>query len=47
MGGRLGAPFPFDTAWILIRPRRILTWGVDGDFFETGDFFGTSARDVT
>ncbi|GLW06851.1 PPOX class F420-dependent oxidoreductase [Microtetraspora sp. NBRC 13810] len=41
VGERLGAPFPFEPAWILIRPRRILSWGIDGDSFET------TARDVT
>lgn len=34
VGERLGAPFPFDPAWILIRPRRILTWGIDTGSFE-------------
>ncbi|GAA3167593.1 PPOX class F420-dependent oxidoreductase [Planomonospora alba] len=40
VGERLGAPFPFDPAWILIRPRRILTWGISTGSFEM------SARDV-
>lgn len=30
VGARLGAPFDFDPAWILLRPRRILSWGLDG-----------------
>jgi pyridoxamine 5'-phosphate oxidase family protein len=34
MGERLGAPFPFDAAWITIRPRRILAWGIDTGSFE-------------
>lgn len=40
VGERLSAPFPFDPAWMLIRPRRILTWGIDQGSFEM------SARDV-
>jgi pyridoxamine 5'-phosphate oxidase family protein len=40
VGERLGAPFPFDAAWMRIRPRRILAWGIDGDSYEL------SARDV-
>ncbi|MBG0829636.1 PPOX class F420-dependent oxidoreductase [Planomonospora sp. ID67723] len=40
VGERLGAPFPFDPAWILIRPRRILSWGIDNDSF------AMAARDV-
>lgn len=40
VGERLGAPFPFDPAWILIRPRRILAWGIDNGSLEI------SARDV-
>ncbi|MFI0420547.1 PPOX class F420-dependent oxidoreductase [Spongiactinospora sp. 9N601] len=40
LGRRLCAPFPFEPAWILIRPRRILAWGID-----TGSFRLT-ARDV-
>jgi len=40
VGKRLGAGFPFDRAWIRIRPRRILAWGIDGGSFEL------SARDV-
>jgi pyridoxamine 5'-phosphate oxidase family protein len=40
VGRRLGADFPFDAAWIRIRPRRILAWGIDGGSFEL------SARDV-
>jgi pyridoxamine 5'-phosphate oxidase family protein len=34
VGERLGAPFPFDAAWIAIRPRRILAWGIDTGSFE-------------
>jgi pyridoxamine 5'-phosphate oxidase family protein len=41
VGQRLGAGFPFNTAWIRIRPRRILAWGIDTDSF------APSARDVT
>ncbi|AYY13568.1 PPOX class F420-dependent oxidoreductase [Actinobacteria bacterium YIM 96077] len=41
IGKRLDAPFPFDAAWIRIRPRRILTWGID-----TGSYEHT-ARNVT
>ncbi|WP_329081954.1 MULTISPECIES: PPOX class F420-dependent oxidoreductase [unclassified Streptosporangium] len=40
VGERLDAPFPFDPAWILIRPRRILTWGIGNGSFEM------SAREV-
>lgn len=40
IGKRLGAAFPFDRAWIRIRPRRILAWGIDGSPFEM------AARDV-
>ncbi|MBT2228497.1 PPOX class F420-dependent oxidoreductase [Nonomuraea sp. NEAU-A123] len=40
LGERLGAGFPFDAAWIGIRPRRVLAWGLDGDTY------GLSARDV-
>jgi pyridoxamine 5'-phosphate oxidase family protein len=40
VGTRLGADFPFDAAWIRIRPRRILAWGIDSGAFEL------SARDV-
>jgi pyridoxamine 5'-phosphate oxidase family protein len=34
VGLRLDASFPFDPAWILIRPRRILAWGIDQGSFE-------------
>jgi hypothetical protein len=34
VGRRLGADFSFDAAWIRIRPRRILAWGIDGGSFE-------------
>ena len=40
VGERLGASFPFQPAWIRIRPRRVLSWGIEGDAF---DMF---ARDV-
>jgi pyridoxamine 5'-phosphate oxidase family protein len=40
VGKRLGAGFPFNPAWILIRPRRILAWGLDGGSY------ALSARDV-
>jgi pyridoxamine 5'-phosphate oxidase family protein len=40
VGRRLGADFPFDAAWISIRPRRILAWGIDTGSFEL------SARDA-
>jgi pyridoxamine 5'-phosphate oxidase family protein len=40
VGKRLGAPFRFCQAWIRIRPRRIVTLGVnDGPY-------GASARDI-
>ncbi|XRQ02872.1 PPOX class F420-dependent oxidoreductase [Actinomadura welshii] len=41
VGERIGANMPFDPAWIRLRPRRILTRGIDTDPFEL------SARDVT
>jgi pyridoxamine 5'-phosphate oxidase family protein len=34
VGERLGAGFQFSPAWIRIRPRRILSWGIDGGSFE-------------
>jgi pyridoxamine 5'-phosphate oxidase family protein len=40
VGERIRAGFPFSPAWILIRPRRILSWGIDTDSFEL------TARDV-
>ncbi|MBC6456663.1 PPOX class F420-dependent oxidoreductase [Actinomadura sp. HBU206391] len=40
VGERIGANMPFDSAWIRIRPRRILARGIDTDSFEL------SARDV-
>lgn len=40
VGRRIGANMPFDAAWIRVRPRRILAWGIDGGPFEL------SARDV-
>jgi pyridoxamine 5'-phosphate oxidase family protein len=39
-GRRIGASFVFNAAWIRIRPRRILAWGIDADSFTL------SARDV-
>jgi len=41
IGKRLGAPFPFHAAWIRIRPRRVLAWGINGGPYEL------TARDVT
>jgi pyridoxamine 5'-phosphate oxidase family protein len=40
IGRKLGAPFPFHPAYLRIRPRRILTWGLDGNSYQH------SARDV-
>ena len=40
VGTRLGAPFRFNSAWIGVRPRRIVAVGLNGEQF------GTSARDV-
>lgn len=40
VGERLDPGFPWDPAWIRIRPRRILAWGIDTDSFEL------TARDV-
>jgi pyridoxamine 5'-phosphate oxidase family protein len=40
VGARLGAPFDFDPAWILLRPRRVLSWGIDCSPYEV------LARDV-
>ncbi|SFQ71721.1 pyridoxamine 5'-phosphate oxidase family protein [Amycolatopsis arida] len=40
IGRRLGASFPFDAGWIEIHPRRVVSWGIDGDSYEL------SARDV-
>jgi len=34
IGKRLGASFDFDPAWILVRPARIVSWGIDGSSFE-------------
>jgi pyridoxamine 5'-phosphate oxidase family protein len=39
-GRRVSASFPFSPAWIRIRPRRILAWGIDTGSFEL------TARDV-
>jgi pyridoxamine 5'-phosphate oxidase family protein len=39
VGQRLGAPFPFDSAWIRVRPRRVLAFGIE----TAGEL---SARDV-
>lgn len=33
LGRRLGAGFAFHPAYLRIRPRRILSWGLDGDAF--------------
>ena len=40
VGKRLGAAFDFDPAWILVRPRRIVSWGIDGSSY------AVSARDA-
>jgi pyridoxamine 5'-phosphate oxidase family protein len=40
VGKRLGASFDFDPAWILVRPARIVSWGIDGSSYEV------SGRDV-
>ncbi|QYN36004.1 PPOX class F420-dependent oxidoreductase [Pseudonocardia sp. DSM 110487] len=40
VGRRLGAPFDFDPEWILVRPTRIVSWGIDGSSFQM------SARDA-
>jgi pyridoxamine 5'-phosphate oxidase family protein len=40
VGKRLGAAFQFNRAWIRIRPRRVLAWGIDTSSF------ALSARDV-
>jgi pyridoxamine 5'-phosphate oxidase family protein len=40
-GKRVGAPFTFHPAWIRIRPRRILAWGIDTDSYQM------TARDAT
>ncbi|HZG92650.1 MAG TPA: hypothetical protein VEZ42_20760 [Pseudonocardia sp.] len=34
VGARLGAPFDFDPAWILLRPRRVPSWGIDCSPYE-------------
>ncbi|GAA3823026.1 PPOX class F420-dependent oxidoreductase [Sphaerisporangium flaviroseum] len=34
VGKRIGANMPFDSAWIRIHPRRILSRGIDTDAFE-------------
>jgi pyridoxamine 5'-phosphate oxidase family protein len=34
VGKRLGASFPFNPAWIRIRPRRILAWGIETGSYE-------------
>jgi pyridoxamine 5'-phosphate oxidase family protein len=33
VGRRVGAGFPFNPAWIGVRPRRILSWGIDTDSY--------------
>jgi pyridoxamine 5'-phosphate oxidase family protein len=40
VGRRLGAGFPFNRAWIRVRPRRILAWGIDSGSYDL------SGRDV-
>jgi pyridoxamine 5'-phosphate oxidase family protein len=40
VGERIGAQMPFDTAWILLRTRRILAWGIETESAEL------TARDV-
>lgn len=40
LGRRLGAGFDFHPAYLRIRPRRILAWGLDGDSYSL------QARDV-
>ncbi|WP_216215845.1 PPOX class F420-dependent oxidoreductase [Amycolatopsis aidingensis] len=40
-GERLGAAFPFDPAWILVLPCRIVSWGLEASAFDA------VARDVT
>lgn len=40
IGKRIDPGYPWDPAWIRIRPRRILAWGIDTDPFEL------NARDV-
>jgi pyridoxamine 5'-phosphate oxidase family protein len=40
IGKRLGSPFDFDPAWILVRPRRIVSWGIEGSSY------AVSTRDV-
>ncbi|MEJ3653486.1 PPOX class F420-dependent oxidoreductase [Actinomycetes bacterium KLBMP 9759] len=40
VGVRLGASFPFDDAWLLLHPLRVLSWGL------TGSAFDLNARDV-
>lgn len=32
VGKRLDAPFPFESAWIRIHPRRVLAFNIDGTF---------------
>lgn len=40
IGRRIEAIMPFDSAWIVLRPRRILSWGIDTESFDL------AARDV-
>lgn len=40
LGARITDVMPFDPAWLRIRARRVLAWGLDGGSFEL------SARDV-
>ncbi|TDC48268.1 PPOX class F420-dependent oxidoreductase [Jiangella ureilytica] len=41
LGERITEVMPFDPAWLRIRARRVLAWGIDTDSFEL------NARDVT
>src|SRR5262245_8425942 len=40
VGRRLGAGFPFDEVYLRIRPRRVVSWGIDTDSY------AAAARDV-
>jgi pyridoxamine 5'-phosphate oxidase family protein len=40
LGARITGVMPFDPAWLRIRARRILAWGIDSDSFEL------NARDI-
>lgn len=41
VGRKLGAPFPFHPAYLRIRPRRVLAWGLEGS-----NPYQHNARDV-